>query len=41
MYEKRDDLFIDFFLLIFEEKEKLKDVYLPLEKALKIEWGRK
>ena len=36
LVEKRDDLFIDFFLLIFEEKEILKDIYLPLENSLKM-----
>ena len=33
--EKRDDLLL-IFLLIFEEKEILKDIYLPLENSLKM-----
>jgi hypothetical protein len=32
--EDRKKLFIEYFKLIFEEKEKLKKIYSPLEKIL-------
>ncbi len=35
LLERREDLFINYFELIFEEKEKLKEIYSPLKNILK------